>query len=144
MRDALASLLWDEGCLWCDFPIHGFCRAHLQLLSPVLCKCNRVEHRNSNRYTKYRDSSFQTLPFKIIIKPNSPNVVEDLKGSRRSMFCRWQIKWIETVMLSSETCSVNAPRPILKGFPSVQWPLRLCLKHCSEIRWIALCADDDF
>lgn len=96
----VVSLMLQRGMLWCPFsgmkdvcgvtfPIHGFCRAHLQILSPVLCKCDRVEHRTSHECSKYRGSSFQTMSFKDKIKPNSPNVVKDLKGSRHSMPCRW-------------------------------------------------------
>lgn len=70
-------------------PSPGFRWAHLQLLLPVLCKRNRIEHRNSSECSKHRHSSFQTLSFKDIIKPNSPNVVKDLEGWRCSTFCRW-------------------------------------------------------
>lgn len=80
----MASLVQDEGCLWCDFP-HPW---PVQLLSPVVRKLNKVERRNSNGFSKYRGSSFQILSFKDVIKPNSPSGGQDLNGSRCSVFCR--------------------------------------------------------
>lgn len=94
----LVSLTLQWGMLWyhfsgmkdvCVWLTPSMASAELQLLSPVLCKCNRVEHRNSNGYFKCRDFSFQTRSFKDLMKSNSPEVVKDLKGSKRSVFRRW-------------------------------------------------------
>lgn len=98
--------------MWRDFP-HPW---PLQLLSPVLCKWSKVKCRNSNRFTKYTDSSFQILSFKDVIKPNSPNIGEDLNGSRCSEFYRWQIKGVGTSVLALEPCSA-APDPSQRDLP---------------------------
>lgn len=67
------------------------CTSHVLLVS-----ITTVEHRNCSECSKHRRSSYQTLSFKGVIKPNSPNVVKDLKGLRCSVFCRWGMEWVES------------------------------------------------
>lgn len=88
------EMLWHpsfrmKGVCGVTFSIHGLCNfSHLLCASRNTCCVNKVEHRNSNGFSKYRGSSFQILSFKHVIKPNSPNGGKDLNGSRCSVFCR--------------------------------------------------------